>query len=199
MEQSERYLREQLFDETLQKQQEQLLLRRIQMATACMFTTFPEYAASIRQRTLPLSTDDFPDPYERTSQEAHALHLRQEALSARDYMVLATLDNVKEIEELRKHLNDVTRQCRSLQQENRVMWKELLQLRENEEHARRTNSAALLSEKLDRDDNQSATIHKEIVLLENALLHTIAGSGIDWHSNVRLRQALERLEKEEGA
>jgi len=162
-------LREQLFDATLQKDRENILLKRIQMSTACMFTTFPQYASfqsSTNSQTYYSNKD-------------HGYPLRKQALHARDYMVLATLDTLAQRQSVIPDDYDALYQ---VQQQNCALWNKLLQLRKEEEESL-----------IPPITSTEGILEKEIALLENIILHTICGSGIDWYKNRRLREAIERL------
>ena len=97
---------------------------------------------------------------------------------------------------LRKSLRDLVQKILAAQQDNRHLWNELnhqLQhCREEEEEQDLLMSSG--AHVVDGDEQEAASIHKEIVLLENILTHAICGSGMDWYNNVRLRQILERLQ-----
>ena len=161
-------LREQLFDATLQKDRENMLLKRIQMSSACMFTTFPKYALS-KNTTNSLTYQS----------KDHGYPLRKQALHARDYMVLATLDTLAQRQSVIPDDYDALYQ---VQQQNCTLWNKLLQLRKEEEESSRPPTSAT-----------EGILEKEIFLLENILLHTICGSGIDWYKNRGLRETIDRL------
>jgi hypothetical protein len=99
---------------------------------------------------------------------------------------------------LRKSLRDLVQKILAAQQDNRHLWNELnhqLQhCREEEEEEEQDLLMSSGAHVVDGDEQEAASIHKEIVLLENILTHATCGSGMNWYNNARLHQILECLQ-----
>lgn len=206
---SERELKDELLDITLQRYRENTLLTRIQMSQASMNTSFPNYAAT-QYSVCDISPEDpiftsssTKQPRMESSADQEFL-LRKKALSARDFMVLSTLNTTKLLDKSRKSLNDLIQQVSAVQQDNRDLWKELnywvrqqeQQQQQEEEYTQDCSIRHGADTEADKR-HEVASIQNEIDLIENILIHTICGSGIDWSDDDRLRQILDRVQQKQ--
>jgi hypothetical protein len=202
---SERELKDELLDITLQRYRESTLLTRIHMSQASWNTSFPHYTA-VDNLCIDTSSED-PSSTSITkypsmdSSVDHEFQLRKQALSARDFMVLSTLKTTKLLDKSRKSLNDLIQQVSVVQQENRDLWKELnywVRQRQQQEEEYSRNCSIRYGVDTDAEQHHEvANIQKEIDSIENILIHTICGSGIDWYEDSRLRQVLDRLQQKQ--
>jgi len=203
---SERELKDELLDITLQRYRESTLLTRIQMSQASMNTSFPHYAA-VDNLGVETSSEDPSSSTSITKHPSmdstvdHGFQLRKQALSARDFMVLSTLKTTKLLDKSRKSQNDLLQQVSVVQQENRDLWKELncwVRQRQQQEEEYSRNCSIRYGVDTDAEQHHEvANIQQEIESIENILIHTICGSGIDWYEDSRLRQVLDRLQQKQ--
>ena len=200
-------LKEDIFDETVRVQQERLLISRMRMSAAAVYTTFPDAAPrpcnakdagpSIANKRDHDTTDldtrhKALDLVSNTEEEVHAAQLRREALRSRDELVVSGLEKIEDIQQLRCRLETTNANCRDWQQKNRNLWNQLTGTSSSSNSAAASNVGG--SETRNSDDEYKDTIRRENEILKRALSEAIASSGIDWFGDERLSNAFAMLE-----
>ena len=189
-------LKEDIFDETVRVQQERLLISRMRMSAAAVYTAFPDAAprschteegtGSSRDHDIndldakPKAMEVIPNREE----EMHAAQLRREALRSRDELVGSGLQKSEAVHQLRFRLEATNADCREWQQKNRDLWN---QLKFTSGDGGDVGGAS-------NSDEYTETIRQESVILKRALAEAIASSGIDWFGDERLSHAFAMLE-----
>lgn len=189
-------LKEDIFDETVRVQQERLLISRMRMSAAAVYTAFPDAAprscrteegtGSSRDHDIndldakPKAMEVIPNREE----EMHAAQLRREALRSRDELVGSGLQKSDAVHQLRFRLEATNADCREWQQKNRDLWN---QLKFTSGDGGDVGGAS-------NSDEYTETTRQESVILKRALTETIASSGIDWFGDERLSHAFAMLE-----
>ena len=189
-------LKEDIFDETVRVQQERLLISRMRMSAAAVYTAFPDAAprschteegtGSARDHDIndldakPKAMEVIPNREE----EMHAAQLRREALRSRDELVGSGLQKSDAVHQLRSRLEATNADCREWQQKNRDLWN---QLKFTSGDGGDVGGAS-------NSDEYTETIRQESVILKRALAEAIASSGIDWFGDERLSRAFAMLE-----
>ena len=202
-------LREDIFDETVRVQQERLLISRMRMSAAAIYTTFPDAAprpgiakakdpifASERSHD-PIDLDTKPEAMEmvpNSEEEAHAAPLRREGLRSRDQLVASGLEKIADIQQLRSHLENANATCREWQQKNRDLWTKLTSTSGGATSRSNLASNVGVEEQTGNSDEFKGTIRRENHILKRALAEAIASSGIDWFGDERLSNAFAMLE-----
>lgn len=192
-------LREDIFDETVRVQQERLLISRMRMSAAAVYTTFPDAAPAPRPgnaKNTGIASERSHDPIDldtkseamkmvpNSEEEAHAAQLRREGIRARDQLVASGLEKIGDIQLLRSRLENTNATCREWQQKNRDLWNKI------------TSTTNVGVEETGSSDEYRETIRRENDILKRALAEAIASSGIDWFGDERLSNAFAMLEDE---
>ena len=203
-------LREDIFDETVRVQQERLLISRMRMSAAAIYTAFPDAAprpgdAKAKDPTGSIASERSHDRIDldtkseamkmvpNSEEEAHAAQLRREGLRSRDQLVTSGLDKIGDIQQLRSRLENTNATCREWQQKNRDLWNTLTST--DGGGTSRNNLASNVGvEETGSSDEYRKTIRRENDILKRALAEAIASSGIDWFGDERLSNAFAMLE-----
>ena len=188
-------LREDIFDETVRVQQERLLISRMRMSAAAVYTTFPDAAPRPgNAKDTGIASERSHDPIDldtkseamkmvpNSEEEAHAAQLRREGIRARDQLVASGLEKIGDIQLLRSRLENTNATCREWQQKNRDLWNKI------------TSATNVGVEETGSSDEYRETIRRENDILKRALAEAIASSGIDWFGDERLSNAFAMLE-----
>lgn len=166
-------LKQDLFDETVHRQQEISLIHRIQMSAASKCVAFP--------------MSDFAATTETINSLSKERYLTKESLRIRDAKVLETIQSKRESDLLQGRLHEVTQKCRAIKEKNWKLWK-VYQRLHNSPSGDHTNKPDVPSEDLCR-------LKKENELLKQCYLNIITGADIDWYSDHRLCKIMYELEK----
>ena len=203
-------LREDIFDETVRVQQERLLISRMRMSAAAIYTTFPDAAprpgnAKAKDPTGSIASERSHNPIDldtkceamkmvpNREEEAHAAQLRREGLRSRDQLVTSGLEKIGDIQQLRSRLENTNATCREWQQKNRDLWNTLTSTGGG--GTSRNNLASNVGvEDTGSSDEYRETIRRENDILKRALADAIASSGLDWFGDERLSNAFAMLE-----
>ena len=190
-------LKEDIFDETVRVQQERLLISRMRMSAAAVYTAFPDAAprscheeGTCNGSARDHDTNDLdakPKAMEmipNRKEEMHAAQLRREALRSRDELVGSGLQKSDAVQQLRSRLEAVNADCREWQQKNRDLWNQL----------KFTSGDGGDVDGAGNSDEYTETIGQENIILKRALAEAIASSGIDWFGDERLSHAFAMLE-----
>jgi hypothetical protein len=198
-------LKEDIFDETVRVQQERLLISRMRMSAAAIYTTFPDAAPRPCDDKPSIGSkmdDDVIDSdakIEATEmvpngqEEIHAAHLRREGLRSRDGLVASGLQKIEDIQQLRSRLEAVNADCREWQQKNRDLWNQLTSGGHGGTSQRDIASNCGIGEAGSSDEFHDS-IRRENNILKHALAEAIASSGIDWFGDERLSNTFATLE-----
>ena len=201
-------LREDIFDETVRIQQERLLISRMRMSAAAIYTTFPDAAprpGNAKDTGTCIAREQSHDPIgldtkseamkmvPNSEEEAHAAQLRREGLRSRDQLVTSGLENIGDIQQLRSRLENTNATCREWQQKNRDLWNTLTSTGGGGT-SRNNLSSNVGVEETGSSDEYGETIRRENNILKRALAEAIASSGIDWFGDERLSNAFAILE-----
>eukprot|EP00563_Minutocellus_polymorphus_P008309 CAMPEP_0181022170 /NCGR_PEP_ID=MMETSP1070-20121207/1373_1 /TAXON_ID=265543 /ORGANISM="Minutocellus polymorphus, Strain NH13" /LENGTH=402 /DNA_ID=CAMNT_0023099097 /DNA_START=75 /DNA_END=1280 /DNA_ORIENTATION=- len=192
-------LKEDIFDETVRVQQERLLISRMRMSAAAVYTAFPDTAPRSCDAESGVSKgdqdindlDEKPKAIEmvpnNNEEEIHAAQLRREALRSRDELVGSGLLKIEDVQQLHSRLETTNADCREWQQKNRDLWNQLTS------HGADGICNAAPSNGVvggtDNSDKYTESIRQENVILKRALAEAIASSGIDWFGDQRLSNA----------
>lgn len=191
-------LREDVFDETVRLQQERLLLSRLRMSAAAVYTSFPDSTTAKRSDAVSNRTCDANDEREASSatsindEEDHAARIRREALRSRDGQVSKALGRIQKVDKLRYRLAALSTDCRQWQSKNRDLWKRLTTNAAKSD----TNDVLVASfHGQARDTSSIQSLQRENLVLRRALVEAIAGSGIDWYGDEKLSKTIQELEE----
>ena len=192
-------LKEDIFDETVRVQQERLLISRMRMSAAAVYTAFPDAAprscheeGTCNGSARDHDTNDLdakPKAMEmipNRKEEMHAAQLRREALRSRDELVGSGLQKSDAVQQLRSRLEATNADCREWQQKNRDLWNQL-KFTSGDGGDGDVGGAS-------NSDEYTETIRQENIILKRALAEAIASSGIDWFGDERLSHAFAMLE-----
>jgi hypothetical protein len=146
---------QELLDESVRRQQEQLLLSRIEMSPIAQECLHSCNDWSVRQ------------PSERV--------LLQEAVLSRDEQVETSLDKMDQLRHLLSQLEDVIKESKELQTQNKCLWQEI------------------------SSDNNSGAVTETSLATENRMLKRvlqdiIIGGDLNWYADERLRNTMLKLE-----
>lgn len=182
-----RILKEKLFYNTLSRQQAELLINRLKMSAAMLFTTFPKAAMNIQS---------FSDCHGGGDDESNELRQqRREKLRDRDDAVVRVLEKAKEVDCLKKNLRNLSERCRLKQEQNRDALEQQFG-----DGSTMTASSPLKPHKVDSVAiiNEVDSLREENIQRRRTLLNAIVGSGIDWYHDEKLRNVVLKLEGSEG-
>jgi Centromere protein H (CENP-H) len=169
-------LQQELLDESVRLHQEQLLLSRMYMAHAAAATTM------------------------RQAHDPHRAVLRKHAVAARSHQVDTALHRHQQLEALQQNIRHVQLQCLQQQDANRKLYSELLLKKQQLNSSMKDSNAGTATTGDDYDDvdnfsDNSKSDHERLrsenTILKGVLSDLIAGGGLDWYSDDRLRRILQ--------
>jgi len=153
-------LQQDILDETLRLQQEHLLLKRMTLSHAA----------------LPKATDDKDRAW-----------IRQEAARARARKVEFALQQHRTLDALLSKVRSLELECHRQRQENRAIYRQLVDRKKQWDESKKDNSAM---GRQDENQKNQSRLAKENNILRCLLKDLVAGSGVEWHSDARLRRIL---------
>ena len=166
-------VQQELLDESVRLHQEQLLLSRMYMAHAASTTM-------TQQQHCP--------------QDPHRAVLRKHAVAARSHQVDTALHLSQQLEALQQNIRHVQLQCLQQQDANRKLYSQLLLKKQQLNSSMKDDNAGTATAGDDNESDNSKTDHKKLrtenTVLKGVLVDLIAGGGLDWYSDDRLRRIL---------
>lgn len=155
-------LQQDIIDENLRLQQEHLLLKRMTLSQAA------------------LATDDKDRAW-----------IRQEAARARARKVEIALQQHRQLDALLSKVRSLELECHRQRRENRAIYRQLLDRKNQLDESEKDSSSAMGI--LGQEENPNlSSLARENNILRCLLKDLVAGSGVEWHSNARLRRILAR-------
>lgn len=204
-------LQQAVMREKLKLQQEHLLLKRMTLGKAACDAEWRHPSLSSNNNNNDdddnnisnNEDDDDNDNNNDSNDEDYATLLRREAARARNKQVTLGLQRQRELAALVSENRDLEVDCHRQRLENRTIFRQLLQQKKQKQ----SGDLAAAADSSEDDDNHTATatdgapvpdgskqqkvlIAKENTILKCLLKDLVAGSGLDWYSDARLRRIL---------
>ena len=188
-------LKQDLFDESVQRDQEHLLIHRIQMSAASskyVSAYPPDQYSTPTIMSNALKKDVKTSTLDRTKSQKY--YLMKESLRLRDDQVLKAIQNLNEMNKQKDNLMAITKNCYEIKDKNYKLWNhDVKQLRNHDPSI--TNSTKSNYLYVDNDASKELKrLNKEIELFKASYMCIIAATGINWYFDDRLCQTMCKLE-----
>jgi hypothetical protein len=176
-----RVKQQELLDESVRKQQERLLLSRIEMSSMAQEYMFPQQQQE--------SSTHSNTGQQKRNHKSETL-LVQQVIQSRDEQVRLALNKIQQLDHVRAQLQEASNESRRVQQENRTLWQQQQQQQVSFNNSEDTSITQVPAD----EATTAAAIDTETRILKRALQDIIAGSELDWYADKRLRETIMKLE-----
>lgn len=189
-------LKQRLFNQTVNMEQENLLFHRMLMARSSQLTLYGTNKSNSNNKD--------------TSEQSRRI-LINEALEKRDANVLEAIKMKRKNDHFKERVDGVSNECRSWINKNLNLWNEIMSLPsnthdENNKKTSTTNKSSnienddkannIKSSRSSKEKEDEKRLRQELHLMNRCYLDIITASGVDWYSDSRLSTNMEKVSRE---